>query len=159
MRRYFGHPERVPLQFAFLVSICLVAIVVPAAGRGGPDGAACSDATLRGAYAIHATGDVLGIGPFAGVGVFRYDGAGHVAGTLITRTNGANGASTFTGTYAVTADCFAADTLTTTTGAVSTHSYSIADGGRAFNILNTTVGAPNVIIGEGRRTGQARDDE
>jgi hypothetical protein len=141
-----------PYVIPFVVSICLVAIVVPAAGLGGQEGAGCSDLSLRGAYAVRATGDVLGIGPFAGVGVFRYDGAGHVAGTLITRTNGANGASTFTGVYAVTTDCFASDTLTTTTGAVSTHTYSIAGGGREFNILNTTVGAPNVIIGEGRRT-------
>jgi hypothetical protein len=103
MRRYF-----VPVS----VSVCLAAVVAPVAGLAGQGRSGCSNATLRGSYAVRATGDVLGIGPFAGVGVFRYDGNGHVAGTLVTRTNGANGASTFEGAYEVTADCFATDTLT-----------------------------------------------
>ena len=59
----------------------------------------------------------------------------------------------------MTADCLATDTLTTTTGAVSTHTYSIFSRGRAFNILNTTVGAPNVVIGEGRLIDDRSDDE
>jgi hypothetical protein len=144
MRRYLT-----PL----VASVCLAApIVVPTAVTAGQERSGCSNATLNGAYAVRATGDVIGIGPFAGVGVFTYDGNGHVSGTLVTRTNGSNGVSTFQGVYEVTSDCFATDTLTATTGAVSVHSYSIFDRGRGFNILNTTVGAPTVIIGEGRQT-------
>jgi hypothetical protein len=119
--------------------------------------------TLNGLYSLRATGDVLGVGPFAGVGVFSFDGDGHVAGTLVTRTNGNHGQSNVEGVYSVSPDCFANDTLTSTTGAVSTHTYAVFSRGHGYYILNTTAGAPNVIIGEARKqnpeTAESRDDQ
>jgi len=136
-----------------LAAAFVVATSAPTNARAG-----CSNATLNGAYSVRATGDVIGIGPFAAVGVFAFDGNGHVAASLVTRTNGANGLSNVAGTYSVAPDCTAADTLSTATGVVSTHSYAIFDRGRGFYILNTTVGAPNVVIGEARKQAGANDE-
>ena len=138
---------------------CLAAAFTLGASARSDGRAGCSNATLNGAYSLRATGDVLGIGPFAAVGVFNFDGNGHVSVSLVTRTNGANGVSNVTGAYVVAPDCTAADTLSTATGVVSTHSYAIFGGGRGFYILNTTVGAPNVIIGEARRQTGKGDNE
>jgi hypothetical protein len=142
------------------VTLATLALGFILAGIGtGHARSGCSNATLNGTYSVRATGDVLGIGPFAAVGVFNYDGNGHVAATLVSRTNGSNGLGNFDGTYSVTPDCFASDTLAAPAGPISTHSYAVFDRGRGFYILNTTVGAPNVIIGEGRKqTGDSREE-
>ena len=137
----------------------LAAAFIVGAGARSDGRAGCSSATLNGAYSLRATGDVIGIGPFAAVGVFNFDGNGHVSASLVTRTNGANGVSNVTGTVVVAPDCTAADTLSTATGVVSTHSYAIFGRGRGFYILNTTVGAPNVVIGEARRQAGRTDNE
>ena len=137
----------------------LAAAFVAGASARNDGRAGCSNATLNGSYSLHATGDIIGIGPFAAVGVFNFDGNGHVSASLVTRTNGTNGVSNVTGTYAVAPDCTAADTLSTATGVVSTHSYAIFGRGRGFYILNTTVGAPNVVIGEARRQAGKAEDE
>jgi len=52
--------------------------------------------------------------------------------------------------------------ITSTTGAVSTHSYAVFSHGQGYYILNTTAGAPNVVIGEARKqnpkTAESHDD-
>jgi hypothetical protein len=140
----------------------LAGTVIPLTAIAAESGRGCSNATLHGQYSLRATGDVLGVGPFAAVGVFNYDGNGHVIATIVTRINGVNGQSDNVGTYSVNADCFVNDSLTATTGAVSTHESVIFDHGNGFFILNTTAGAPNVIIGEARRQaarrGNAREE-
>ena len=62
------------------------------------------------------------------------------------------------GVYTVNADCFATDTVTSTTGAITTHTYAVFSRGQGFYILNTTAGAPNVIIGEARKQNPERTD-
>jgi hypothetical protein len=118
----------------------------------------CSNATLHGQYSLRATGDVLGVGPFAAVGVFQYDGHGHVSATLVTRVNGVNGQSDSAGMYSVSGDCFVSDSMTATNGAVTTHQSVIFDRGDGFFILNTTTGAPNVVLGEARRQFRRSED-
>jgi len=46
----------------------------------------CSNATLNGTYGLHATGTVIGVGDFAAVGRFTFDGKGHLTGKLFVRT-------------------------------------------------------------------------
>ncbi|SRR6266446_3205440 len=79
--------------------------------------AQCSNASLNGTYAFSGQGfgevtpDIssAGFAPFAQTGLAVYDGKGHItSGTFTYSTTTANGGSfrgTFTGTYAVNADC------------------------------------------------------
>ena len=50
----------------------------------------CSNASLNGSYALHATGEIKNVGPFAAVGRFVFDGNGNLSGTLWQRINGNN---------------------------------------------------------------------
>jgi len=139
------------------VGICV--LVVLASTRRAPADDGCTNAALRGPYAIEASG-TLASGPLAGptalVGVFSYDGFGQVSGRITQRVTTATGPTTLTnvpiaGTYTVNADCSAQDSLTNlSNGSISVHEYSIADNGRRFNILNTTAG-PTVVLGTGIR--------
>src|SRR5215471_2568805 len=73
----------------------------------------CSNSTLRGDYAVHATGSAPSgqfAGPIAFVGLFSYDGRGGLVGKLTIRLNDVmNGPTTLTanyqGTYVVNANC------------------------------------------------------
>jgi hypothetical protein len=118
------------------------------AAEGAPQQTACSTATLAGHYSLRATGEVVGVGAVAIVGVFDFDGRGHVTGSVTTRTSGVNTQSDVQGVYSVSVDCFATDTLKAANGAISTHEYVIFENGRGYFVLNTTTGAPNVVIGE-----------
>ena len=107
---------------------------------------------MKGSYGLHATGSVLGVGPFAAVGVFSFDGAGSLRGTLTSRIN----ANTFlreklTGGYHVTPDCMVSDTWNLASGETSAHESVIVDEGKAYFILNTTDGAPVVISGNAQK--------
>src|SRR5438309_7815618 len=42
----------------------------------------CSNASLNGSYALQATGTIGGVGPFAAVGRFNFDGNGNLTGKL-----------------------------------------------------------------------------
>lgn len=71
-----------------------------------PDG--CSLATLKGSYALFGQGAVITFeppAPIAHVGTVSYDGAGNFAGSDTIMLNGAKLPDTFTGTYAITAEC------------------------------------------------------
>src|SRR5438067_6881817 len=39
----------------------------------------CSNASLNGSYALHATGEIKNVGPFAAVGRFVFDGNGNLS--------------------------------------------------------------------------------
>jgi hypothetical protein len=41
----------------------------------------CSNASLIGSYGLGATGEILGVGPFAAVGILTFDGNGNLVGT------------------------------------------------------------------------------
>jgi hypothetical protein len=109
--------------------------------------ASCSNATLHGSYGLHATGTVNGVGDFAAVGRFTFDGNGYLRAKLFVRVNGNNvEPPEFTGTYSVSPGC-----LVTDTWGGSTHVSVIVDGGNGYFILNNTAGEGDTISGEARR--------
>jgi hypothetical protein len=111
------------------------------------DRAVCSNATLNGSYGLHATGTVIGVGDFAAVGRFTFDGKGNLTATLFVRVNGNNiEPPPLTGTYSVSSDCIVTDTW-----GGSTHVSVIVDNGRGYFILNNTSGEEDTISGEARR--------
>lgn len=141
------------------VLIAAGALVALAWTRNAPAEDACSNRTLHGAYAVEASGTVASgpiAGPIAIVGVLNYDGFGQVSGELTQRVTTATGPTTltrvpFSGTYNVNADCTAEDQLVNqSNGTTSVHEYAIAERGRRFAILNTTIG-PTVVLGTGTR--------
>ncbi len=59
-----------------------LALVVLSLAIGLQAEAKCSNAILRGHYSLHATGTVIGVGDFAAVGRFTFDGNGNLTGKL-----------------------------------------------------------------------------
>src|SRR5262245_22669406 len=110
--------RRITYASALMASIAALIVVgmpqkAPAQRRAG-----CANWTLRGDYALHLTGSVES-GPFAGplafVGLFNFDGFGHLTGKITLRRNeGANGPTTafaqYQGNYTVNPDCTFEDT-------------------------------------------------
>jgi hypothetical protein len=114
------------------------------------DKANCSNATLHGSYGLHATGSVIGVGDFAAVGRFTFDGNGSLTGKLFVRLAGNNmEPPEFTGTYSVNSDCTVTDTWGPPIN--STHVSVIVDQGKGYVILNNTSGSGDTISGEARR--------
>jgi hypothetical protein len=111
----------------------------------------CSNATLNGSYGLHATGTVMGVGNFAAVGRFTFDGKGNLAGKLFVRLNGNNNVANITGTYSVSSDCTVSDVWRFSDGSTSTHESILVNEGKEYFILNTTSGEPSVISGEAKR--------
>ena len=132
---------------SLILVTALAATSVAFADDPAAAGSKCSDTTLRGRYSVHATGEIAGVGPFATVGVFEFDGTGHAAASVVTRTSGTNATAEVEGVYSVNRDCSGSDTVTATNGSVSTHQFVIFGKGSGYFILNTTPGAPHVIIG------------
>ena len=146
---------------------CLAVAMVVGTPRSVPAGNGCSNATLRGSYAVHATGNLLSgpqTGPIAFVGAFTYDGFGQLAGTLTIRTNSPSGATTasrvaYTGTYSVNADCSFEETWTNlSNGTSSIHDGEIFDHSRGFLFVNITAGQPTVVSGVGHKKFSGRRD-
>ena len=129
-----------------LVQLTLVVLSL-AVGTQAEDRAGCSNATLHGSYGLHATGTVIGVGDFAAVGRFIFDGKGNLTATLFVRVNGNNfEPPQITGTYSVSPDCTVSDTW-----GGSTHVSVIVDNGKGYFILNNTSGEGDTISGEARR--------
>ena len=62
----------------------------------------CSNATLHDGYGLHATETKIGVGDFAAVGRFTFDGKGNLTGKLFTNAAGNYSESPeFRGTYSV----------------------------------------------------------
>src|SRR5258707_15656111 len=85
--------------------------VALAIGMQAQEKANCSNATLNGSYGLRATGTVIGVGDFAAVGRFTFDGKGNLTGKLFVRVAGNNmEPPPFTGTYSVSPECTVRDT-------------------------------------------------
>jgi hypothetical protein len=119
----------------------------------------CGNESLLGRYAIQGTGTVMS-GPFAGpaafVGILRFDGAGNLEGNLTQRLNTATGPTTLkvpiAGSYTVNADCTAEDILINQLNAAfNTQELVLIEGGKEFLFVVTTVGAPPIVSGAGRK--------
>jgi len=139
-----------------LFTLSILAITSPAGepiytiASSTQDRETCSNASLHGSYGLHATGTVIGVGDFAAVGRFTFDGKGNLTGKLFVRVAGGNvEPPAFTGTYSVSPDC----TVTDSWGAPinSTHVSVIVDEGKGYFILNNTSGSGDTISGEARR--------
>ena len=130
-----------------LLQLTIVALSL-AIGTQAEDKANCSNATLHGSYGLHATGTVIGVGDFAAVGHFTFDGTGNLTGKVFLRVNGDNiEPPEFTGTYSVSPDC----TVTDSWGAPinSTHVSVIVDNGKGYFILGNS--GSGTISGEAKR--------
>ncbi len=133
--------HRNPIWLLTLVVLSL------AIGMHAEDRGVCSNATLHGSYGLHAKGTVIGVGEFAAVGRFTFDGKGNLTAKLFVRVNGNNiEPPLLTGTYSVSPDCIVTDTW-----GGSTHVSVIVDNGRGYFILNNTSGEGDTISGEATR--------
>jgi hypothetical protein len=112
----------------------------------------CTVASLNGTYAYSGHGftevtpDVssAGFAPFAQPGLVVYDGKGHIlSGTFTYSTTTANAGSfrgTFTGTYAINADCSGSATAGLGDGTL-VHFDLVARSPSAYTLINTDPGA------------------
>src|SRR5215831_11815444 len=149
MQRFF---IRRTLVVAFSTLFSLTAVT---AARGNEK---CSNATLKGSYGLHATGTIIGVGDFAAVGRFTFDGKGNLTGKLFSRVAGNNSVSpAFTGTYSVSPNCKVTDTWGPPIN--STHVSMIVNEGKEYFILNDTPGNGTTISGEAKKQFSEDDKE
>ena len=95
--------------------------------------AGCSNATLKGTYSDQDTGTIVGVGPFAGVNVDRFDGNGNITISGWSSVNGSVSYGVETGTYQVSADC--------------TGTYTVADGTiQAFFVIDQGGNELKIVI-------------
>lgn len=129
-----------------------ISVAALAQGQGTPQ--ACTDASLRGAYAFTANGVVLATaplppplrGPFASTGTATYDGNGNVVLSASASFNGFTQAlADVKGTYHVNPDCTFTSTLENGVGFYAV----VADNGEELFVQQTTPGT--VIYGTARR--------
>jgi len=112
----------------------------------------CSNATLNGSYGLHATGPVIGVGDFAAVGRFTFDGKGNLTGKVFFRVNGNNGETPeFTGTYSVSPGCIVTDDW----GGGNAHVSVIVNDGNEYFILNPS--NDRTVSGEAKK--QSSEDD
>ena len=95
------------LQWSIMLLLFSVGVTTVIAGN-------CSLATLKGSIGFTEQGTVLPAPsvtlPYASTGIVTFDGDGHLKGRVTSRIGGTVHEDTFTGTYAVDADCtFKAD--------------------------------------------------
>ena len=64
-----------PKAQCFRLSLIMLTLAI---GVRAEDNASCSNATLHGSYGLRATGTVIGVGDFAAVGRFTFDGKGNL---------------------------------------------------------------------------------
>ena len=137
-------------------ALALIAMVVPVAASAADH---CSNATLNGSYGLRGTGTINGGGNFAAIGLFHFDGKGHLTATLFVRLNGVSITQALTGTYSVNQDCTVSDVWRTAGGDISVHESVIVDDGRGYYILNVTAGDGSTISAEAKKQFPGERDE
>jgi hypothetical protein len=117
--------------------------------KGGCPGN-CSLRTLNGCYGFTFSGNIVGFGPIAGIGVENFDGQGHVTITQTLNVNGRGGIrDTVTGTYTVNSDCTGSTVITQTDGSLTHIDFVIVDNGKEILTLPTDPGS--VITGTAKK--------
>jgi len=157
--------RRIAFTSMVILSVAVLIILGTAQKAPAQRQHVCSNATLRGDYAVRATGNVpsgQSAGPLAFVGLFTYDGRGGLFGRLTIRLNDiANGPTTsianYQGTYTVNANCTFEETWVNLAGGFALHEATITDSGAGFVFLVTNL--PNIVSGEGRRVQAAGDGD
>jgi hypothetical protein len=139
-----------------LLASCVLAILTlalaPQPLKAGP---LCPllNATKHGTYVVHATGNIVGVGPAVGVGEITYDGHGNSLANFTLNLNGT--VHTFTavsGTYTINSDC----TGTHVEGG-SHYSFVVSPNGNNATWIETDPGA--VITGTEVRLNPVEDFE
>jgi len=153
------------IAFTTIVTLSVAILIILGTAQKAPAQRqrGCSNATLRGDYAVRATGNVPSgqfAGPAAFLGLFTYDGSGGLFGKLTIRLNDiASGPTTlianYKGTYTVNANCTFEETWVNLAGGFALHEATITDSGAGFVFLVTNL--PNIVSGEGRRVRVADD--
>ena len=149
--------RRIALTTIGVLSITILMILGTAQKAPAERQQGCSNATLRGDYAVRATGNVPSgqtAGPVAFVGLFTYDGRGGLLGKLTIRLNDiTNGPTTlnsnYSGTYTVNPNCTFQETWNNLAGGFALHDATITDSGAGFDFI--VLNLPNIVSGEGRR--------
>ena len=109
----------------------------------------CRNGTIEGRYATRTEGSIVGVGPFAGVGVMTFDGSGNLTNAATTSTNGNIVSGVTTGTYSVDDDCTGQMAFTSVSGPPLTFNLVITDRGDEIHFIATR--APAVLSGVGKR--------
>lgn len=109
----------------------------------------CSDATLRGRYALRGDGFVPGgpppapMVPFAVVSLMTLDGTGSLSNDVTVSRNGVITRNVDPGTYTVDEDCTGTMTINITEPPFQLNfDLVVADGGKEFDLIATT---PSVV--------------
>ena len=95
-------------------------------------GEGCSVASLKGAYGLVLTGQVLNVGPIVSVGVTTFDGRGHFVGDQTINVAGNVVQAPGTGTYTVNRDCTGIADLI----GAGPHPFVIVDGGKQMDLMD-----------------------
>ncbi len=102
-------------------------------------GRRCSNAIIKGAYAIDRTGWLLtGSGPaqyvpYGEIGIGHYDGAGNISGTVTVNVDGhVTEDLPFTGTYTVNPDCTGTNEITPQGSSTLHNSFVVFGGGQGY---------------------------
>jgi hypothetical protein len=96
------------------------------------------------------SGNILGFGPIAGIGVTNYDGQGHSTTTQTLNINGSGGIrTTVTETYTVNPDCTGSTVITQVDGSLTHIDFVIVNHGKEILTLPTDPGA--VITGSSKK--------
>ena len=112
----------------FVTALSLVVLGLSVIGNAD-DGGICSNETLHGSYAFHATGE-----RFAAVARFTFDGNGGLTAIFFGRSPGNRfGPVELTGTYSVDSNCIVTDEW-----GGSIHTSVIYGHGKGYFILNSS---------------------
>jgi hypothetical protein len=95
---------------ASALAVAAIGITIGNNTRARAD-AGCSAETIRGAYALYATGIAFGA-PWAAIGRSTFDGAGNSTSTMIETYDGVIDDGTLDGTYTLNPDCRGSMTYT-----------------------------------------------
>ena len=109
----------------------------------------CTNGTIQGRFAMKSDGVIVGVGPFAAVGIITFDGFGSVTNAATTSTNGNISTGVGVSTYSVNDDCSGQMAISSVAGPPLTFNIAVADRGDEVQVVATR--APAVIAGVARR--------
>jgi hypothetical protein len=101
----------------------------------------CSNASIKGSYALSCEGTVVGLGPLAVIGVFTADRKGTGSEVETISFNGAISQGVpFTVTYSVNGDCTGSFVSTGPDGSVFHNDFVLDDNKKEFRLMPTEPG-------------------
>lgn len=135
-----------PTTLVIVFATMFVPGILPGA-QAGEHYKECSAASLQGSFGFTSIGTLLALppplaGPFAEIGLQRFDGQGGTDGTATLSANGNIRRVTFQGTYAVNPDCTGTFTLyVSPINTTVTLDFVIDDDGTELRAIVTGPGA------------------